>query len=194
MRQAKLTDLLAEGYMSPDETDEEYKNYKLKDDFLKNHLLTATLKSNTSSFINIKTMTGLEMYEKLLSVYQGQEYEEDKAIYAAAEFERLKFHKNSRYSPETFLARVNESLKRMEVDNGMGGTTKPVSDALLPSLFRAKVDHPTFETWKSLYEKTKETWDEIQVSFLCESEQKFRENHESSTTFQSAMQQSGAAS
>ena len=85
---------------------------------------------------------------------------------AASEFEKLKFHRNSRYSLETFLARGNESLKRMEVEIGQGGTTKPVSDALLPSLFRAKVDHPTFETWKSLSEKTKETWEELQVSFL----------------------------
>ena len=75
MCQAKLTNLLAEGYMTHDEADEEYKNYKLKDDFLKNHLLTATLESNASSFINIKMMTGLKMYEKLLSVYQGKEYE-----------------------------------------------------------------------------------------------------------------------
>ena len=194
MCQAKLNDILAEGYMVPDEADKEYKNYKIKDDFLKNHLLTATLESNASSFINVKTMTGLKMYEKLLSVYQGKEYEEDKAVYAAAKFEKLKFNRNSRYSPETFLARVNESLKRMEVDNGKGGTTKPVSDALLPSLFRAKVDHPTFETWKSLSEKTKETWEEIQVSFLREAEQKFRGNHESSTKFKSATQRSSAAS
>eukprot|EP00957_Ditylum_brightwellii_P007535 569877-Ditylum_brightwellii.AAC.1 len=61
----------------PDASEEEYAMFKLKDDFLINHLLTATLGSNASSFINVKTMTGLEKYERLLSVFQGQEYEED---------------------------------------------------------------------------------------------------------------------
>eukprot|EP00957_Ditylum_brightwellii_P029536 2231568-Ditylum_brightwellii.AAC.1 len=107
-------------------------------------------------------MTGLEMYQQLLTVFQGPEYEEDKAINAVSDFKRLKFHRNSRYSPKTFLLKVNESLKRMEVDNGAGGTTKPISDALLPSIFRAKVDHPTFETWKSLSEKIRENWSEVQ--------------------------------
>eukprot|EP00957_Ditylum_brightwellii_P098060 7469746-Ditylum_brightwellii.AAC.1 len=62
-------------------------------------------------------MSGLQMYMKLLSVFQGQEYDEDKAVNAAGEFEKLKFHRHTRYSPETFLAKVNESLKRMEVDD-----------------------------------------------------------------------------
>lgn len=190
MCRAKLNDLLAEGFIVPDKNEAGYDEYKLKDDFLKNHLLTATLESNASSFIDVRIMTGLQMYTKLLSVFQGQEYEEDKAVNAAAEFERLKFHRNSRYSPETFLARVNETLKQMEVDDGMGGTTKPVSNALLPSLFRAKIDHPTFDTWKSLSEKTKESWDDIQVSFLRVAEQKFRCIHDTSTKFRSAIQRS----
>eukprot|EP00957_Ditylum_brightwellii_P176563 13447337-Ditylum_brightwellii.AAC.1 len=66
-------------------------------------------------------MTGLEIYTQLLTVFQGSEYKEDKAINAASDFECLKFHRNSRYSPETFLLKVNENLKRMEVDNGAGG-------------------------------------------------------------------------
>eukprot|EP00957_Ditylum_brightwellii_P001233 96505-Ditylum_brightwellii.AAC.1 len=88
----------------PKKSDDDYEMYQLKDDFLKNYLLTATLGTNASSFFSIKTMT-------------GQEYEEDKAVNATAEFERLKFHRNSRYSPETFLSWVNESLKRMEMDD-----------------------------------------------------------------------------
>eukprot|EP00957_Ditylum_brightwellii_P154287 11741260-Ditylum_brightwellii.AAC.1 len=88
----------------PGKSEDDYEVYQPKDDFLRNHLLTATLGSNASLFVNIKTMTGLAMYKKLLSIFQGQEYEEDKAVNATAEFERLKFHRNSRYSPETFLA------------------------------------------------------------------------------------------
>eukprot|EP00957_Ditylum_brightwellii_P116597 8894015-Ditylum_brightwellii.AAC.1 len=87
MCQAKLGDMLAEDFKMPDASEEEYAMYKLKEDFLKNHLLTATLGSNASPFINVKTMTGLEMYERLLSVFQGQEYEEDRAVNAAADFE-----------------------------------------------------------------------------------------------------------
>eukprot|EP00957_Ditylum_brightwellii_P175330 13347032-Ditylum_brightwellii.AAC.1 len=69
-------------------SEEDYTMYKLKDDFMKNDLLTATLGSNASSFINVKTMIGLEMYERLLSMLQGQEYEEDRAVNAAADFEK----------------------------------------------------------------------------------------------------------
>eukprot|EP00957_Ditylum_brightwellii_P074773 5682421-Ditylum_brightwellii.AAC.1 len=69
MCQAKLTDLLSEGYTVPKQGCADYDNYKMQDDVLKNHLLTATLESNASSFINVRTMTGLEMYEKLLSLY-----------------------------------------------------------------------------------------------------------------------------
>eukprot|EP00957_Ditylum_brightwellii_P135053 10297082-Ditylum_brightwellii.AAC.1 len=147
MCQAKLGEMLAEGFTMPNKSEDDYEVYQLKDDFLKNHLLTTTLGSNASSFVNIKTIMGLDMYKKLLSVFQGQEYEEDKAVNATAEFEQLKFHRNSRYSPETFLSRVNESLKRMEMDDGQGNTIKPICDALIPSMLRAKIDEPTFETW-----------------------------------------------
>eukprot|EP00957_Ditylum_brightwellii_P147972 11266940-Ditylum_brightwellii.AAC.1 len=60
MCQANLGEMLAEGFKMPDASEEEYALFKLKDDFLKNHLLTATLGSNASLFINVKTMTGLE--------------------------------------------------------------------------------------------------------------------------------------
>ena len=166
MCQAKLRDILEDGFLPPDPSENEYDNFKVKDDYLKNHLLTATLGSNANSFINVKTMNGIEMYKKLLDVFQGEEHEEDKAVNAASFFEKLKFNRNSRYSPETFLAKVNECLKRMEVEDGQGGTTRPVSNVLLPSIFRAKVDHPTYDTWKELSETNREDWDSIQVSFL----------------------------
>merc|ERR1712232_481068 len=84
--------------------------------------------------------------------FKGWNMRKDKAVNAASLFEKLKFNKNSHYSPETFLAKVNECLKRMEVEDGQRGTTRPVSNVLLPSIFRAKVDHPTFDTWKELSE------------------------------------------
>eukprot|EP00957_Ditylum_brightwellii_P038974 2946070-Ditylum_brightwellii.AAC.1 len=59
-------------------------------------------------------------------------------------------------------------------------------------MFRAKVDHPTFETWKSLSEKIRENWSEVQVSFLRTAKQKFKGLHDSSTKFRSANQRSGA--
>eukprot|EP00957_Ditylum_brightwellii_P025908 1960002-Ditylum_brightwellii.AAC.1 len=105
MCQAKLQDLFEDGYVIPDPSESDYDDYKMKDDFLRNHLLTAMLESNASSFINTKTMTGLQMYNKLLDIYQGQVHEEDKAVNAVSNFERLKFNRLSHYSPETFLAK-----------------------------------------------------------------------------------------
>eukprot|EP00957_Ditylum_brightwellii_P171028 13019446-Ditylum_brightwellii.AAC.1 len=81
----------------------------------------------------------------------------------------------------------------MEVDDGAGGTMKSISDALLPSMYWAKVDHPTFETWKSLLEKIRENWSEVQVSFLRTAEQKFKGFHNSSTNFRIVNQRSGAS-
>eukprot|EP00957_Ditylum_brightwellii_P132592 10111511-Ditylum_brightwellii.AAC.1 len=78
----------------------------------------------------------------------------------------------------------------MEVDDGTGKMTKPVSDVLLPSLFRAKVDHPSFSAWKSLSEKTKENWDGIQVSFLQEADKNFHASHDTSSKLRLANQRS----
>eukprot|EP00957_Ditylum_brightwellii_P160730 12236776-Ditylum_brightwellii.AAC.1 len=106
------------------------------------------------------------MYNKLLDVYQGQAHEEDKAVNAASNFERLKLNRLSRYSPETFLANVNECLKQMETDDGMGGVTIP---------------------------KNNKDWDSIQVTFLRVAEKKFTGKHDSSEKFQSANQHTEGA-
>eukprot|EP00957_Ditylum_brightwellii_P071692 5450357-Ditylum_brightwellii.AAC.1 len=87
-------------------------------------------------------MSGLEMYNKLLNVFQGQEDEEDKAVNAAAIFEKLLFTSNTRYSPEVFLSKLNECLKRMEMKKEDGSTLKSCPVALLPSVFHAKIEHP----------------------------------------------------
>ena len=62
MCQAKVADILDKNYVTPDARSEDYELHKTKDAFLKNHLLTATMGSNASSFINVKTMTGVKMY------------------------------------------------------------------------------------------------------------------------------------
>ena len=59
----------------------------------------------------------------------------------------------------------------MEVDEKFGGIQIPVDPILLPSLFRAKVDNPTYKTWKAVSESKDESWEEIQVSFLHVSEE-----------------------
>eukprot|EP00957_Ditylum_brightwellii_P076215 5793555-Ditylum_brightwellii.AAC.1 len=91
-------------------------------------------------------MTGIEMYSKLLDVFQGQEHEEDAVINTSTLREKLKFNRHTKYAPETFFSKVNECLKRMEVDNGTGTgkTTKPFSDSMLPIMLRAKIEHPSF--------------------------------------------------
>ena len=46
--------------------------YKTKVDYRKNYMLASTIGSNAFSFIKIKTMNGLEMCNKLLSIFQGK--------------------------------------------------------------------------------------------------------------------------
>ena len=82
-----------------------------------NRLLTAILGPNANSFINTKTLGGLEMYEKVLNVFQGDAHEDRH-----------------------------------------GNTTRLVSNVLIPSIFRAKVDNPTYNNWKDLSETNKEDW------------------------------------
>eukprot|EP00957_Ditylum_brightwellii_P068845 5225906-Ditylum_brightwellii.AAC.1 len=65
-------------------------------------------------------MSGLDMYNKLLDIYQGKLHKEDRAVIAVKEFEKLKFNININYSPETFLSKVSKCLKRIEVDNRNG--------------------------------------------------------------------------
>eukprot|EP00957_Ditylum_brightwellii_P190952 14539924-Ditylum_brightwellii.AAC.1 len=60
-------------------------------------------------------------------------------------------------------------------------------------MFRAKVDHPTFKTWRTLLEKIRESWTEVQISFLRTAEQKFKGSNDSSTKFRTANQRSGAS-
>eukprot|EP00957_Ditylum_brightwellii_P117557 8965783-Ditylum_brightwellii.AAC.1 len=74
--------------------------------------------SNASSFINVKTMTEVKMYNTLLDIFQGLEHDEDMAVNATAVWERLKFKCYTKYLAETILAKMNDCLKKMEVDDG----------------------------------------------------------------------------
>eukprot|EP00957_Ditylum_brightwellii_P139242 10612364-Ditylum_brightwellii.AAC.1 len=162
MCQAKVVDILEKNYVTPDSTNEGYELHKTKDAFLKNHLLTATMGLNASFFINVKTMTGVKMYNTLLDIFQGLEHDEDTAVNATAVWEQLKFNHYIKNLAETFLAKMNDCSKKMEVDDGAGRTFKPFSDAIFPSLLHVKVDHASFNTWKALSEKDREDRPTIQ--------------------------------
>ena len=163
MCQARVDSILRKGYVKPGELDDKYEEYKAKASFLKNHLLTATQNTNAGAWMNARTMDGLDMYKRLLEVFQGEEHDEEAAVNAVEQWELLKFTMNTRMSPETFLAKINECLKRMEVMDKKGNITQPISPFLLPSLFRSKIEHPTFATWKQLSENKKESWDKMQI-------------------------------
>ena len=188
MCQAQLGEMLKERYKPVKKGEPDYQIHQTRDAYLKNHLLTATIGTNAISFINAERMTGVQMYQKLLAIYQGDDNETDSAVIAASTFEKLVFARNSRYSPEKFLSKVNECLKRMETSNSYGGTVHAISPVLLPNVFRAKVTHPAFDTWKQLSEKHKENWDEVQLTFLQAAEKQFKGNHEKSDKFRVANQ------
>eukprot|EP00957_Ditylum_brightwellii_P009498 716393-Ditylum_brightwellii.AAC.1 len=78
----------------------------------------------------------------------------------------------------------------MEVDDGTGRTSKPFSDAMLPSLLLAKVEHASFNTWKALSENDREDWTSIQVSLLRAAWKNLTANHDTSTKFRTANQRS----
>ena len=189
MCQARIEDIMEPGYTPPKPKENGYQSFRTKDAYLKNHLLSATIGSNAISFLNANRLGGLEMYRELLGIYQGTEYKEDKAINAVLTFEKLHFDRNTKHSPEKFLAQINECLKRMEVTDAEGKIEKPVSDLLLPSLFRAKVDHPSNDQWKALSEANRDDWKTVQMTFLREAERKFGATHDKSDRFRSANQQ-----
>eukprot|EP00957_Ditylum_brightwellii_P198083 15091190-Ditylum_brightwellii.AAC.1 len=97
MCQAKVADILDKNYVTIDARSKEYKLHKTKDEFLKNHLVTALMGLNASSFINVKTMTWVKMYNTLLNIFQGLEHDEDTSVNATAVWERLKLNSYTKY-------------------------------------------------------------------------------------------------
>eukprot|EP00957_Ditylum_brightwellii_P072355 5499285-Ditylum_brightwellii.AAC.1 len=78
----------------------------------------------------------------------------------------------------------------MKVHDGIGRTSKPFSDVMLPSLLRAKVDDTSFNTWKALSERDMEDWPTIQVSFSRAAKKNLTANHDTSSKFRTANQRS----
>ena len=74
----------------------------------------------------------------------------------------------------------------MEIPDDKGGMTKPVTYYLLQSLFRSKVDHPSYKTWKDNSESQREIWKDIQVSLLRVTDRRFGENYDKSDKFKSS--------
>eukprot|EP00957_Ditylum_brightwellii_P182826 13926397-Ditylum_brightwellii.AAC.1 len=60
MCQVKVDDILEEDYVPPKEGENGYDLYKTKDDFVKNHLLMATMGLNATSLINVKMQKGVQ--------------------------------------------------------------------------------------------------------------------------------------
>ena len=52
-----------------------------------------------------------------------------------------------------------------------------------------KTDHHAFANWKELSEKTKEDWDNIQLSFMRVGQQHFKGKHEVTDKFRTANMQ-----
>ena len=89
--QAQVGSILVTGYTKPDEFDNEYDEYTAKESCLKNHLLAVTQNTNPGAWMNARTMDGLDMYRRLLEVFQGgEEYNEDAAVNAVELWEDLK--------------------------------------------------------------------------------------------------------
>ena len=78
-------------YCKPNPRHTNNTEFKTKVSYLKYYPFTAIIRIITNLFMNIKMMDELSMYNTLLSTFQGQEHEEDKAVNGATEFERLKF-------------------------------------------------------------------------------------------------------
>eukprot|EP00957_Ditylum_brightwellii_P088597 6748439-Ditylum_brightwellii.AAC.1 len=78
----------------------------------------------------------------------------------------------------------------MEVEDGTDRASKPFSNAMLPSLLYAEVDHASLNTWKVLSEKDREDRPTIQVSFLRVAEKNLSANHDTSLKFKTANQRS----
>ena len=136
MEQAQVSELLDGHYIRPHPNSQGYQTYILKSTFLKNHLLMACLTSYAGAFLDAKTMDGVDMYWALLEQYQGRTHDVNKVVNAMDRWEGMKFHPNTRESPEAFLSKINQCLKEMTIVNLVTGVRNmPISESLLPSTF-----------------------------------------------------------
>eukprot|EP00957_Ditylum_brightwellii_P076438 5809503-Ditylum_brightwellii.AAC.1 len=61
-------------------------------------------------------MTGVKMYNTVLDIFKGLEHDEYTAVNATAVWEQLKFTCYTKYQPESFLKKMNDCLKKIEID------------------------------------------------------------------------------
>eukprot|EP00957_Ditylum_brightwellii_P123202 9394212-Ditylum_brightwellii.AAC.1 len=80
-------------------------------------------------------MTGVKIFNTLLDIFQGLEHDEDTAVNATAIWEQLKLNHYTKYSPETFPAKMNDSSNKMEIDEGTGRTSLKKTKCLFILLF-----------------------------------------------------------
>ena len=89
MSQARISDIMIDTYVRLLPKSPEYKLFLYKLDYLKNHILTATINTHASSFLEPDYMDGLKMYQKLVQVFHGKQHAKDRAVQASAIWEEL---------------------------------------------------------------------------------------------------------
>merc|ERR1712137_978519 len=89
MDHAGVGDILKADFKPPGTADEGYDIFVKKDNFVRSHLINATLGTNAYNFMDSRKQNGLEMWEEFLTTFQGEEHEEDDAVSAAALMEAM---------------------------------------------------------------------------------------------------------
>ena len=163
LKQAGVGALLDEKFTLPAKLDPNYKELKIKDDYLNNMIISAALSSNAYAYIDPDD-NGYANYRELNSVFKGDDHIKNTATRAVDIFSKLEFGKSSTHSPEAFLSKFMECLKQMKDDNA------EIHEKLLPGLFRAKVSHSSFDMWKELSEKNNDDWRTTRKDFLSKAE------------------------
>ena len=166
LEQAGCTDILEPGYTPPTANDPDFHAFEVKANYLASHLVTATLNSHAYNFIDAKKQTGFDMWNSLLEIYSGRDHLKEDATNATNDMSSLHFGQRSQLTAEGFLAKFAGNLKRMETVDANGTVVPALSEAILPSVFRSKVTHPVFDTWKTISERDNESWSDIKGSFL----------------------------
>ena len=87
MSQARISDIMMDTFVRFLPTSPKYKLFIDKLDYLKNHILTATINTHASSFLEPDYMDGLKMYQKLIQVFYGKQLAKDRAVQMSAIWE-----------------------------------------------------------------------------------------------------------
>ena len=91
MSQARIDDIMEENLVRPITGNKDYPMFKMKMDYLKNHLLRVIINSKVSSFNKMKLLDRTKMYKRLVRIFQGQEHMKDRAIQATTVLAGLNF-------------------------------------------------------------------------------------------------------